>query len=94
MNFCPLERAKTIPEDMWVNVGRVDEFQHRAVQPVMIGRMHVALTYQDGQFGAINGMCNHVGGPLGESPFEGEYVVCPWHYWKFHCRSGEGEPVY
>jgi multimeric flavodoxin WrbA len=35
-----------------------------------------------------------VGGPLGEGTLDGDYVVCPWHYWKFHCRTGEGEPGY
>jgi multimeric flavodoxin WrbA len=25
---------------------------------------------------------------------EGEYVICPWHHWKFHCRTGFGEPGY
>src|SRR5205085_4470080 len=36
--------------------------------------------------------CNHVGGPLGEGHLDGDYVVCPWHHWKFHSRTGEGEP--
>lgn len=81
-------------EDVWVNVGLADELKHLAVQQVMLGSTRVALTYQDGQFGAINGSCNHVGGPLGNGTLEGEYVVCPWHYWKFHCRTGKGEPGY
>jgi multimeric flavodoxin WrbA len=25
---------------------------------------------------------------------DGEYVVCPWHYWKFHFKTGFGEPGY
>ncbi len=83
-----------MPEEVWVNVGRADELQRRAVQAVMVGRTRVALTYQGEQFGAIHGSCNHVGGPLGEGTLEGEYVVCPWHYWKFHCRTGKGEPGY
>ena len=52
----------------------------------------VALTCKDGTFGAISGVCNHVGGPLGQGRIEGDYVVCPWHYYKFHWQTGEGEP--
>ena len=81
-------------EDLWVDVGLVHELKQKPVQAVMVGRTKVALTYQDGKFGAINGSCNHVGGPLGEGTLDGEYVVCPWHYWKFHCRTGKGEPGY
>ncbi len=50
--------------------------------------------HKDGEFSAISGVCNHVGGPLGEGRLEGDYIVCPWHYWKFHCRTGQGEPGY
>ncbi len=39
-------------------------------------------------------MCNHVGGPLGQGRLDGDYIVCPWHNWKFHCETGVGEPGY
>jgi nitrite reductase/ring-hydroxylating ferredoxin subunit len=58
----------------------------------VIGRTKIALTYRDGVFGAISGVCNHVGGPLGKGALDGDYVVCPWHYWKFHWLTGFGEP--
>ena len=40
----------------------------------------------------VSNVCNHVGGPLGEGRLEGDYIVCPWHYWKFHRCTGAGEP--
>jgi len=81
-----------MPADSWVDVGASDELCQKPVQQVMLGRTRIALTYKDGQFSAISGVCNHVGGPLGEGVLSGDYVVCPWHYWKFHCRTGKGEP--
>ena len=78
----------------WTDVGAVDELSQMPLQPLLLGRTHVALTYKDGVFGAISGVCNHAGGPLGQGRLEGDYVVCPWHYWKFHCRTGQGEPGY
>ena len=81
-----------MPADSWVDVGASEELCQKPVQQVMLGRTRIALTYKDGQFGAISGVCNHVGGPLGEGVLSGDYVVCPWHYWKFHCRTGQGEP--
>jgi len=76
----------------WQDVGSVETLSVRSVQPITIGRTRYALTYCDGQFGALAATCNHVGGPLGEGQLEGEYVVCPWHQWRFHCRTGSGEP--
>jgi nitrite reductase/ring-hydroxylating ferredoxin subunit/multimeric flavodoxin WrbA len=78
----------------WVDVGAAEELAGRAVQPVLIGARKVALTCRNGEFGAISGLCNHAGGPLGEGRLDGDYVVCPWHYWKFHRRTGQGEPGY
>ena len=78
--------------ESWIDVGASEELSRRPVQQVLLGRTKIALTYKDGQFGAISGGCNHVGGPLGEGTLDGDYVVCPWHYWKFHGRTGVGEP--
>lgn len=80
--------------ETFVDVGSVEELSQRSVQPLQIERIRIALTFKDGQFGAISGVCNHVGGPLGEGRLDGDYVVCPWHYWKFHCKTGLGEPGY
>ena len=52
----------------------------------------LAISCRDGAFGALANACNHAGGPLGEGGLEGDYIVCPWHYWKFHRVTGAGEP--
>src|SRR5262249_59119133 len=31
-------------------------------------------------------------GPLGDGRLDGDYITCLWHGWKFHCRTGVGEP--
>src|SRR5262249_56034992 len=54
----------------------------------------IAISFKDGQFGAVSNVCNHVGGPLGEGRLDGDYITCPWHGWKFHRRTGVGEPGY
>lgn len=78
-------------DEEWHDVGRVDELRARAVQQVVVHGVRIALTYKDGVFGAISGACNHAGGPLGQGALDGDYVVCPWHQWKFHRIGGEGE---
>ncbi len=79
------------PEN-WVDVGAVAELSRQSVQAISVGKTRLALTCRDGEFGVISGACNHVGGPLAEGRLEGDYVVCPWHYWKFHRTGGQGEP--
>ncbi len=78
--------------EMWTDVGEADDLSQRPVQEVLIGRTTVALTCANGVFGAISGVCNHAGGPLGQGTLDGAFVVCPWHYWKFNRQTGVGEP--
>jgi multimeric flavodoxin WrbA/nitrite reductase/ring-hydroxylating ferredoxin subunit len=76
----------------WVDVGSTDELSRHACRPITAKNISVAVSFRDGTFGAISHACNHVGGPLGDGHLDGDYVVCPWHQWKFHRITGEGEP--
>ncbi len=78
----------------WFDVGAADELARAPVNQVLVGNTRVALSHRDGVFGAIHGTCNHVGGPLGKGTLEGDYVVCPWHQWRFHRIEGQGERGY
>jgi nitrite reductase/ring-hydroxylating ferredoxin subunit/multimeric flavodoxin WrbA len=78
--------------ETWHDLGPAEEFKTDKPREARVGRARIAISWKNGEFGAISGVCNHVGGPLGEGRLDGEYVVCPWHYWKFHRLTGEGEP--
>ena len=79
-------------EARWVDVGSAAELARASVHEVVAGRLRLALVHADGVFTALSNACNHVGGPLGQGTLDGDYVVCPWHAWKFHRATGEGEP--
>jgi nitrite reductase (NADH) small subunit len=70
-----------------VSAGRIREIQ--------VGDKTVALANVDGKFCAINGICLHESGPLGEGELEGQVVTCPWHGWQFDVTTGRvvGSPT-
>ncbi|HEY1503940.1 MAG TPA: Rieske 2Fe-2S domain-containing protein, partial [Stellaceae bacterium] len=76
----------------WVDIGATEELSRLPVQRVIARRLPLALSFRDGRFGAVSNVCNHAGGPLGEGALDGDYLVCPWHHWKFHRATGLGEP--
>jgi nitrite reductase/ring-hydroxylating ferredoxin subunit/multimeric flavodoxin WrbA len=78
--------------DAWFNAGPVTHFTTRALTELSVGKTRLAISHRDGVFGAISNVCNHAGGPLGQGRLAGEYLVCPWHNWKFHRLTGRGEP--
>jgi len=49
----------------------------------------VAVFNVDGELCAINNICPHRGGPLGEGDLEGTLVSCPWHGWQFDVKTGK-----
>ncbi len=81
-------------DPQWSDVGSAAELAAKPVQVIALGNSRIALTHVGGTFGAVSNTCNHVGGPLGEGHLDGDYLVCPWHQWKFHRCTGQGEPGY
>jgi nitrite reductase/ring-hydroxylating ferredoxin subunit len=56
---------------------------------VMADDQVVALFNVDGKFYALDGVCPHAGGPLGEGTLRGTIVTCPWHGWQFDVTNGQ-----
>lgn len=49
------------------------------------------LANVNGELSALNNVCPHRQGPLGQGWVEGEAVVCPWHSWVFNVKTGVAE---
>ena len=78
----------------WLDVGDALDLAAHPLQEVRAGNTRIALSCVNGVYGAVSGVCNHVGGPLGQGRIDGDFVVCPWHEDKFHRCTGSGEPGY
>ena len=55
----------------------------------LVGEDTYAICNAGGEVYALDGICPHAGGPLGQGALHGTTLVCPWHAWEFDCRSGE-----
>ncbi len=79
-------------DDGWTDVGAAAELAATPLRHISIAHSELAISFKDGTFGVVSNACNHAGGPLGNGTLDGDYIVCPWHYWKFHRCTGLGEP--
>ena len=77
-------------ELQWINLGEVEELKKKPLQEIKIGMGKLALTYVNGEFGAVDGICIHANGSLGEGTLEGDIIVCPVHQWKYDRKTGRG----
>ena len=48
----------------------------------------LAVFNVDGRFYAVDNICPHRGGPLGEGDLDGTIVQCPWHGWRWDVTTG------
>lgn len=53
------------------------------------GRSLCLARTEDGRFGAIDNVCTHDGGTLGEGELDGECVECPRHGGRFDLFTGQ-----
>jgi nitrite reductase/ring-hydroxylating ferredoxin subunit len=61
----------------------------KAIIVVTDDGLEIALFKWKGEVFAINNICPHEGGPLGESAVEEGQITCPWHGWQFNLKNGD-----
>lgn len=75
----------------WIRIASTNDCPPGAsVELVAEGRV-IALVHIDGQFHALDGVCPHQGGPLGQGQVSGCILTCPWHGWQFDVPSGQSQ---
>src|SRR6266567_8972999 len=49
----------------------------------------ICVANVSGTITAMDNVCLHRGGPLGQGTIEGGKVVCPWHGWQWDPKTGQ-----
>jgi nitrite reductase/ring-hydroxylating ferredoxin subunit len=71
-----------------VKVAEVAEIKPGEGKVVTVGDRELALFNVAGKFHAVDNLCPHRGGPLGEGVLDANVVTCPWHGWRFDVCTG------
>ena len=72
----------------WVDVSPVDDVPEGEVKTFTIDAQRVAVARANGQLYAVQDLCSHDDGPLGDGGLEEFAIVCPRHGAKFDVRTG------
>ena len=72
----------------FVRTTKKDEIPPGMIREFQLDGKTIALANVDGKFFAINNVCMHRGGPLGEGQLAGHTVTCPWHGWQYDVTNG------
>ena len=72
----------------YVKVASVSQVAPGSGIVASVNDKEVAVFNVDGTFFAIDNVCKHRGGPLGEGELDGDTVTCPWHGWQYNVKTG------
>ena len=56
---------------------------------IALGEKTLCVANDNGAISAMDNVCPHRGGPLGQGMLEGGKLICPWHAWAFDMKTGE-----
>lgn len=72
----------------FVRVALVSDVPPGQVKEITANGKTIALCNVGGMFYALDNVCIHRGGPLGQGYVEGHKLECPWHGWQFDVKTG------
>jgi nitrite reductase (NADH) small subunit len=53
-----------------------------------LGGKTICIAHTTEGCSAMDNVCLHRGGPLGQGVVDGNKVICPWHGWSFDASTG------
>ena len=62
--------------------------QRNQAREFAVGERTICVANVNGVINAMDNVCLHRGGPLGQGTIEHGKLVCPWHGWQFDPTSG------
>jgi nitrite reductase (NADH) small subunit len=73
----------------FLRAAKKDEVPEGTIREFQLNGKTVAVANVAGKLFAINNVCLHRGGPLGQGELKQQIVTCPWHGWQYDVTSGK-----
>jgi len=75
----------------FVKIGSAADLPPDSVMEAEVNGAVYAVCNVAGELHALDGVCPHAGGPLGEGMLQDGRLICPWHAWEYDCRTGAND---
>ncbi|MEM7369945.1 MAG: Rieske 2Fe-2S domain-containing protein [Bacteroidota bacterium] len=86
--------AGTLSEEGFVRVCAVEDIPDRRAKVLLVGRENIAVFRYGDKISAVNNVCKHQNGPLGEGKIVDSCIVCPWHGYEYRPEDGCAPPPF
>ncbi len=78
----------------FVKACMVSDIKENRAKIVMVSGERVAIFKYEGKLSAVNNICKHQGGPLGEGKIVDGCITCPWHGYQYKPEDGQSPPPF
>src|SRR5207249_12092855 len=90
---CPAEQARPVLKDSarpFIKLTAQSDLPPEGeAKECTVGERVICVANVNGTISAMDNVCLHRGGPLGQGVIEGDKLVCPWHGWQYDPKTGQ-----
>jgi nitrite reductase/ring-hydroxylating ferredoxin subunit/DMSO/TMAO reductase YedYZ heme-binding membrane subunit len=84
----------TIRKGGYVKVCDVDDIEENRAKMFCLENERIAIFRTEGKLFAVNNVCKHQNGPLGEGKIIDGCITCPWHGYQYLPKNGQSPPPF
>ena len=72
----------------------LNDIEENCAKTIFIDKENIAIFKYDGKVSAVNNVCRHQMGPLGEGKIIDGCITCPWHGYQYLPENGQSPPPF
>ena len=85
---------KSLAQEGFYEVAKLADLEEKCGQSYFIDGQNIAIFKYDGKVSAVNNICRHQMGPLGEGKIVDGCITCPWHGYQYLPENGQSPPPF
>ena len=89
-----LNARNELLEQGFYDVCDINTIDNNCGKSVFVDGENIAIFKYDGKVSAVNNMCKHQMGPLGEGKVIDGCITCPWHGYQYLPENGQSPPPF
>ncbi|MEL7121172.1 MAG: ferric reductase-like transmembrane domain-containing protein [Bacteroidota bacterium] len=84
----------SLKEEGFYQIAKLKDIDEKCAKPFFIDGENIAIFKYDGKVSAVNNVCRHQMGPLGEGKIIDGCITCPWHGYQYLPENGQSPPPF
>ena len=87
-------QRKALEKEGFYHIAQLNEIDDKCAKTIFVDGQNIAVFKYDGKVSAVNNVCRHQMGPLGEGKIIDGCITCPWHGYQYLPENGQSPPPF